>query len=118
MRAFQNSLAEIVFDTLETTTVSEVILQALRTRCFDNHSYRNNFGNWKPEALIPSVTPRYRALCRFLRSRPNPHNTQFQVVNKLVTLQQITDIPQQQKKRYTKRLQRVKNTTYTVQRAK
>ena len=70
------------------------------------------------EKELPHVTPRDQALCEFQHSRPNPHNTRFQVVNWVVTLQQITDIPQQQQKRYTTRLQRVKNTTYTIQRSK
>ena len=47
----------------------------------------------KNHALIPSVTPRNRALCRFQHFRPNPHNNRFQVVI-VITLQQFTNIPQ------------------------
>ena len=43
-------------------------------------------------SVLTAVTPRDRALCEFQHSRPNPHNTRFQVVNWVVTLQQITII--------------------------
>lgn len=48
----------------------------MRTRCFDNHLYRNNLG-FQNLALIPLCDAPKSVLCRFKRSRQNPHNNDF-----------------------------------------
>ena len=108
MRRKQESywdISKIVFNTnsfwhAKTTTVSEVILQALRTRCSDNHSYRNNTGNRKPRLWYHLWRLGIGHYADFSVSRPNPHNNQFQVVILRVTLQQFTNIPLQKQKIY------------------
>ena len=73
MRCFQISFNQNSLDTRKTTTVSEVILQALRTPCSDNQLYRNNLGFRNLGSNTTCDAPK-SILCRFQRSRLNPHN--------------------------------------------
>ena len=79
MRVFQNSLADIVFDTLKQRPLARLSYRlcgpiSLITIRIETTSGIGNL------ALIPFVTPRDRALCEFQQSRQIPHNTRFRFV--------------------------------------
>ena len=71
---YQNS-----FDTLETRPLARLSYRLCGPVALITNRIETTLeiGN---HALIPFVTPRDRALCRFRQFRQNPHNNRFQVV--------------------------------------